>query len=319
MKSLTTEQFIEKATGVHGCLFDYSMVEYKNNRTKVKILCKKHGVFETTPYRHISGVSCPGCVGPNYRALVENAEKTRISKNIFLERSRSKHGERYDYSLVKYKNNHTKVAIVCPVHGSFLQNPGNHMRGSGCQKCYLEKAQAHLVESARKRSKETKRGYVSRVKKIHGNKYDYSEVEYTTWDGAIKIICPVHGPFLQSANNHKQGAGCPQCAPSGFDETIPAILYYLEIETGPGTDPVYKIGVTNRTVWQRYPLTRDREKIKVLKTWEYPLGIDARKTETKIRRMHKEMAYQGEPPLANVGTSEMFSEDVLALANQGEK
>ena len=175
--------------------------------------------------------------------------------------------------------------------------------------------------------------FIQRAIDKHGCVYDYSKVVYTNIDTKIKIVCqlhgvfettpyrhakgagcPVHGPFYQTANNHRQGRGCQQCAPSGFDETIPAILYYLEINNGTDVPPVYKIGVTNRTVQERYPLLRDIGKITILKTWEYPLGIDARKTERKIIRMHKDKLYKGQHPLARVGISEMFSEDILMLS-----
>lgn len=53
--------------------------------------------------------------------------------------------------------------------------------------------------------------FIAKAKLIHGDKYDYSKVEYI---GALKkvcIICPDHGEFLQTPNNHTQGQGCPKC------------------------------------------------------------------------------------------------------------
>ena len=45
-----------------------------------------------------------------------------------------KHGYKYDYSLVKYKNNHTKIEIICKEHGVFTQIPNSHLN-NGCPKC----------------------------------------------------------------------------------------------------------------------------------------------------------------------------------------
>ena len=55
MKTLTTEQFIEKARSIHGDKYNYSKVNYINNKTKVTITCSEHGDFEQIPYNHLQG------------------------------------------------------------------------------------------------------------------------------------------------------------------------------------------------------------------------------------------------------------------------
>ena len=313
-KAYTTDSFIEKVKKAHGDRFDYSLVDYKNIDTKVDILCPEHGIFQTTPYRHMKGVICQQCAGPNYRGLLEHGKKTRLGKEEFIKRAKAKHGEKYDYSKVVYVNNREKVEIICPIHGSFFQPPDNHMKGVGCPGCKFDKTTPLLALSAKKRQREKKFAIVGELKKIHNNKYDYSRVKYKSWDGSIEIVCPVHGVFNQTVNNHRQGRGCPKCAPSGFDEKIPAILYYIKITLD--DRQLYKIGITNRTVEKRYPLVRDREKIEIIKTWEYPLGSEARKMERKIIRAHKEKLYFGELPLDRVGIAEIFTEDVLMLCQE---
>ena len=54
--------FIEKSKKIHGDRYDYSLVEYVNNSTKVKIICHTHGVFEQIPAKHTRGSNCPSCV-----------------------------------------------------------------------------------------------------------------------------------------------------------------------------------------------------------------------------------------------------------------
>ena len=106
------EEFIEKARKVHGDEYDYSKVEYKNNKTKVCIICPKHGEFWQKPNSHLSsGQGCPKCGGT---CKIETEEWVKRAKKI--------HGDKYDYSLVNYKNYITKVKILCPKHGEFITN-----------------------------------------------------------------------------------------------------------------------------------------------------------------------------------------------------
>lgn len=61
MKKLTTKEFIERAINIHANGYDYSLVDYINTKTKVKIICLKHGLFEQIPNNHLSGMGCPIC------------------------------------------------------------------------------------------------------------------------------------------------------------------------------------------------------------------------------------------------------------------
>ena len=47
---------------------------------------------------------------------------------------------------------------------------------------------------------------------VHGDRYDYSKVEYVNAITKVTIICPDHGEFQQTPSNHKGGKGCPECA-----------------------------------------------------------------------------------------------------------
>ena len=123
---MTKEKFIEKAKAIHGDRYDYSKVEYSNNRTKVCIICPVHGEFWQTPHTHLQGCGCPACYGTKKR-----------TKEEFVEEARKIHGDRYDYSRVEYINNKTPVCIICPEHGEFWQKPMNHLAGCGCPECGL--------------------------------------------------------------------------------------------------------------------------------------------------------------------------------------
>jgi len=121
----------------------------------------------------------------------------------FISKSEIIHGNKYNYSKVKYVNNKTHVIIICPEHGEFLQRPVNHFTGRGCSKCGISTSSSKL--------KSNTKNFIKHSKKIHGDKYDYSLVEYTTAHKKVSIICKKHGSFSQHANNHLKGFGCPEC------------------------------------------------------------------------------------------------------------
>lgn len=187
-KKLTTEQFIERARAVHGDKYDYSKVEYNGNRKKVTIICPKHGEFEQEPINHLHKHGCPYCAG-----------SARGTTESFIEKARKVHGDKYDYSKTKYgKNNREKVIIICPIHGEFKQEPVNHLNGQGCPHCYGK-------------HKKTTEQFIEAATAIHGDKYDYSQVEYVNNSTMVKIICRQHGVFWQTPYGHINGQGCPIC------------------------------------------------------------------------------------------------------------
>ena len=104
-----TETFIKRAKEIHGDKYIYDEVNYVNSSTKVKIICPIHGPFYVTPSHHIYSKSgCIKCAGLNKRTTEE-----------FKELAQKVHGNKYDYSKVKYINNRTPVCIICPKHGEF--------------------------------------------------------------------------------------------------------------------------------------------------------------------------------------------------------
>jgi hypothetical protein len=116
----------------------------------------------------------------------------------FKERAILIHGEKYNYDKVDYKDTITHIEIICPIHGSFLQKPKRHIKGSGCPKCGGT-------------NKLTQSDFIERSQKIHKNKYDYSLSVYENYEHKVIIICPTHGEFTQSPHMHLSGQGCPRC------------------------------------------------------------------------------------------------------------
>ena len=126
------------------------------------------------------------------------------STEQFIIEAKEKHGDKYDYSKVEYENNLKEVIIICKEHGEFLQLPKTHKRGNGCKDCGREKT----ING----KKSNKNDFIKKAKEIHGDKYDYSKVEYIKANEKVVIICKEHGEFQQTPNSHLYGAGCKKCS-----------------------------------------------------------------------------------------------------------
>ena len=203
-KKMTTMDFIKKASIIHDAEYDYSKVEYINTKTKVCIICHKHGEFLQTPENHLQGFKCSKCKG-NF-----------MNKEYFINLSNIKHDNKYNYHEVKYININSKVDIRCPIHGLFLQSPRDHVKGAGCKKCANQFMDLNL--------------FIERSNAVHGNKFNYSKVIYVNTLTKVKINCPIHGDFNQSAGSHLNGRGCPKCKQSKGERLIENVLRKYNIK-----------------------------------------------------------------------------------------
>lgn len=185
----TNKTFIEECIVKNNNIYDYSSTNYTGALNKVKIICKKHGLFEIRASNHLDGIGCKKC------------SYNRTSDLLFIEKSIKIHNNKFDYSLVEYINTHTKVKIICPTHGEFHQIPKEHIKGVGCNKCRNLTIDKFLKIS----------------KKLHNNKFDYSLVSFNTSKDSIKIICPTHGEFKQIVNNHLSGNDCKRCSSTKYN------------------------------------------------------------------------------------------------------
>jgi hypothetical protein len=197
-RAFTTKEWVNKARETHGDRYDYSEVDYTNSYTKVKILCREHGIFLQTPDAHYRrGSICPKCRD----AARFGKSPVRRTTEEWIEFARETHGDRYDYSEVNYVNNYTHVNIRCKEHGIFSQRPVGHTSSkAGCPKCSDDNRRLGVEE------------IISQFKDIHGDRYDYSKVDYRNDYTRVVIICDVHGEFQQLPYSHKSGNNCPDCA-----------------------------------------------------------------------------------------------------------
>jgi len=213
-QSEKTKLFIEKARKIHGNKYDYSLVEYINNSTKISITCKEHGLFEQQPNNHLMGKKCKKC-------SIENIKiKLRSNTKEFIEKSITIYGDKYDYSKVEYIDNSTKIIIICKEHREFEQKPADHLSGNGCQIC--GKISSRLTQTSNITE------FIEKSITIHGDKYDYSKVEYIKAIIKVIIVCKTHGEFDQTPNNHLNGNGCPKCVCNNYSKSSIKYLNFME-------------------------------------------------------------------------------------------
>lgn len=147
----------------------------------------------------------------------------KIKQEVFIERSRERHGDTYDYSNSVYTAALEKVTITCKLHGDFEQTAAKHMTtGQGCPICAGNKLK-------------TTEKFIADAVSIHGDRYTYNNSKYKNDMSKVIITCQYHGDFEQTASDHLQGKGCMACS----NRRQSNIVYILT----EGTDN-YKIGVT---------------------------------------------------------------------------
>jgi len=293
-KKLTRTIFIKKAQRVHGGKYNYDSVKYINSMTKVEIVCNTHGSFNMKPNDHLNGHGCPDC------AVQRTALKKRKTPVDFIKEARKVHGDKYNYDNCNYQIAHSKVEITCPLHGSFLQKPNDHLNGVGCYDC----GRIALKKAQRKSTGQ----FIKEATERHNSKYTYDKVNYVNSYTKVEITCPVHGSFWQRPNDHLGRSGCPECSGVGFQKSKPGLVYYFrDKQTG-----WYKIGITNYDVETRFKQNRDR--IELLETWVFDEGEEAYELEQFLHDEYQEYRITndswGDEHNTN-GRTEFFSRDVL--------
>lgn len=219
------EEFIERAKKVH-CSedLDYSKAIYINNRTPLCIIDHdlmadgktEYGEYWQTPYNHLKGHSHP------LKRCYKIAESKREKQEEIIKRFKEVHkNENLDYSKVEYKNMHTKVCIIDPLYGEYWQEPATHLKGCG-----------HPMRGRIETNSSIKHlpiaDFVDKSITLHNEKYSYENINknFLKYRENIPSICPIHGEFLQSVENHLAGKGCPKCGNhySKYEDEICAFI-----------------------------------------------------------------------------------------------
>lgn len=202
----TIEEFIKKANEVHNGKYSYEKTNLneRNENGDVCITCPIHGDFWQKPVNHLKGSGCRKCVKFNH---MDRDEMIKMFKEAHP-------NDNYDYSQFLYNGTNVKSTFICHEkdefgreHGIFEQTPKIHLRGFGCPKCSGNYMDLELFKL--------------RAGKIHDNYYNYSNItEYVDNKTKMPIECPEHGIFMQNANSHLLGQGCPACSISHLERSV---------------------------------------------------------------------------------------------------
>jgi hypothetical protein len=211
------------------------------------------------------------------------------------------HNNFYDYSKVDRNFRNKKICIICPEHGKFWQMFYNHKMGQKCSECVLK---GNNIKSNTK-------DFIKKAQKIHGNKYDYSKVEYKTAFKEVYITCTYHGDWLQKPNSHLNGMGCRQCGNKSslglynkrFFEKFPerknkkATFYIMDF------GKFFKVGITTSPLNIRFPNIIKKGKFRLFLKKELNL-YNAWKLEQKFLKKFENIKYR--PSKLESGITECF-------------
>lgn len=147
--------------------------------------------------------------------------KQKKYEEIFFERVVSVHKKRYILDKTVYAGMKENVTVTCRIHGDFTIKAHSLSKGCNCPAC-ASLGQSRKLKNDPNRTKWLNRNsskqrktieiFIDQSMQIHGNKYDYSNVEYKNNISKVEIGCPVHGSFFQKPSYHVHGKnGCPKC------------------------------------------------------------------------------------------------------------
>lgn len=215
-KKLTTDDYVNKCREIHGTYYDYSQVVYTKASNTVTIGCPIHGPFEIRASNHYRN-GCSKC------ASEQRGKARRNTKQNVIDKATEMHNGRYDYSqwTTEYTDNASKMVIVCPIHGAFEQRISSHLSGHGCNDCGTTATTMSNVKSYSE--------FIADSAKVHGDVYDYSQVDYVNAKTHVTIICNNHGPFQQTPDRHvNAGGGCSKCFAGGTSGAENEIANFIE-------------------------------------------------------------------------------------------
>ncbi len=164
---------------------------------KVWWLCFKGHEWEASVSNRNRGTACPYC--SNKKVCLENCLLTRFPE-IAKEWDYKRNGKLTPENIMP--GSMKKIWWVCNSNNKhkWKVSPNARTNGNrGCLKCAIEKTIKTTEE------------FVKDAIKVHGNKYDYSKVEYKDSNSKIIIFCPIHGKYIQSPKGHLSGRGCSSC------------------------------------------------------------------------------------------------------------
>lgn len=217
-KTKNTEWFINKASKIHNNKYQYTNTKYIHSDIKVSIICPIHGKFEQNPGSHLTGRGCNKCA-------IEFSKKNKsLSNEQFILKANKIHDNKYNYSKINYINNHTKITIICPIHGDFKQHPGNHLLGSICPKCRIITIKSKLSTCTNNKNLLNLYPEIckewSNKNKLKPQTY-YSQSNYKVWWKCLKCNFEYKAKIYHRT---KLNSSCPKCNFSHGEKKIEQYL-----------------------------------------------------------------------------------------------
>ena len=285
------ERLIEKFNGK----YDYSETIYKGKRQKFTYICPNHGNVTQVAGEHTRGKGCLHC---RYKETGEK-HNAKARENL-IARFEEKHGQRFDYSKVNYINDKQKVIVICREHGDFLTSVRDHVKG-GCPQCSKESVSRTAEE------------FINEANGIHNNKFTYLDLPKRVHIKTnLSIKCTLHGLFYMSAISHLRGSGCTLCTQKELRWTRKAydnqetILYYVKIGT------YYKIGLTKRSIIERFSNETVKDTLEIIATWNFKNGGIAFELEQECLKATKQFK-TNVLLLRKGGNTVLRTKDVLSI------
>ena len=216
------ESFIEISKNIWGNKFDYSLFEYNGIAKKSIFICKEHNnkIYQI-------------CRNHLRKQLVCKLCEAKKNKNKFIKKALKKFNNKYNYDYIDYKNHYSEIKVICKYHGEYITTPSKHLHTNSknqCPVCLFEIRKNKVLK---------------KFKKIHGERYDYSQMDFKRTNKKIKIICNEHGIFYMTPDNHIAGKNCNKCVKYNpkFVKGKKAYLYLLKINLE--NDVAIKFGKTH--------------------------------------------------------------------------
>lgn len=269
-------RYVDITGQTFGKLTVISKIDYRNNLGKIvttwNCQCSCGNTHVASSGNLVNGnVKSCGCLFDE----VQSADLAK-RKEIFLLEANKVHDNKYQYDLTDFVNTSSSIKITCPIHGDFTQAVRDHIIGCRCQKCANEARTVGLDE------------FIRRGQEHHGDKYDYSQVNYVNNSTKVIIICPEHGPFEQLAASHMDGRECFDCSlherhwnykarcaqNSDFANTV-GKLYLIKLTNE--VESFLKVGVSVGFLNRLAKYRQDGFTVKVLKTYEDVASVIAEK------------------------------------------
>ena len=219
-RNTRNSEYLSRLKEKYGDTYTWLTTDFGDYYTDyVEFICPKHGVVKQTLCVLLNsededGYACSRCRRERSSEKLSYTLEEAISQAKSLESCKY-----YDFSLIKkWEGVKSKYKFKCKKHGEVFEQSFDCLfqDHNGCKKCnaeYMHDRDALTAEE-----------FIEKARKIHGNKYDYSKVEYYNYKTKVCIICPKHGEFWQTPYNHLSGKGCRKCHESTLETKIRVLL-----------------------------------------------------------------------------------------------